>query len=66
MEFRDLESPKVNLEFMSRVIEGHRGIIYQVEFSTDDDKVISSSDDGRVIIWDWKSGKRWVHGKQPC
>ncbi|KAI8930281.1 WD40-repeat-containing domain protein [Entophlyctis helioformis] len=37
-------------------IDGHKGIIYQVEFSTDSERIYSSSDDGFVLVWDWKSG----------
>ncbi|KAJ3056892.1 hypothetical protein HK097_003052 [Rhizophlyctis rosea] len=39
-----------------KVIEGHRGQIYQVEFSADSEKVFSAADDGRVLIWEWRTG----------
>ncbi|EGF83333.1 hypothetical protein BATDEDRAFT_84881 [Batrachochytrium dendrobatidis JAM81] len=40
-----------------KLLEGHRGAVYQVEFSVDSEYIYSSSDDGRVVKWDWKSGK---------
>ncbi|KAJ3276915.1 hypothetical protein HK104_003585, partial [Borealophlyctis nickersoniae] len=39
-----------------KVMEAHKGFIYQIEFSADGDKVISASDDGRVLIWEWRTG----------
>ncbi|KAL5032823.1 hypothetical protein BDEG_20886 [Batrachochytrium dendrobatidis JEL423] len=39
-----------------KLLEGHRGAVYQVEFSVDSEYIYSSSDDGRVVKWDWKSG----------
>ncbi|KAJ3153099.1 hypothetical protein HDU89_000727 [Geranomyces variabilis] len=39
-----------------KVIDAHKGVIYQVEFTADSKRVISGSDDGRVSVWDWKTG----------
>jgi WD40 repeat protein len=33
----------------------HKGTVFQVEFSADSDYIYSSSDDGRVLIWKWKT-----------
>ncbi|KAI8894447.1 WD40-repeat-containing domain protein [Globomyces pollinis-pini] len=41
-----------------KVLEGHKGSLYQVEFSPDAENVLSSSDDGRVLIWDWRTGNQ--------
>nr|KAJ3419641.1 hypothetical protein HK105_006707 [Polyrhizophydium stewartii] len=38
-------------------IDGHKGIVYQIEFSTDSEYIYSASDDGRVLKWDWKTGE---------
>ncbi|KAJ3021171.1 hypothetical protein HKX48_009091 [Thoreauomyces humboldtii] len=38
-----------------KVIEAHKGIIYQISFSEDGKQIISASDDGRVHIYDWKT-----------
>lgn len=40
---------------MCRIIEAHQGAVHQVEFTADSEKLIASSDDGRVLIWDWRS-----------
>ncbi|KAI9203334.1 WD40-repeat-containing domain protein [Polychytrium aggregatum] len=37
-------------------MEGHKGIVYQVKFSDDDEKIFSASDDGRLLVWEWKTG----------
>ncbi|KAI9007366.1 WD40-repeat-containing domain protein [Gaertneriomyces semiglobifer] len=39
-----------------KVIEAHAGIIYQIEFSADGERLFSASDDGWVRIWDCKTG----------
>ncbi|KAI8802770.1 WD40-repeat-containing domain protein [Cladochytrium replicatum] len=38
------------------VLEGHKGVVYQLKFSYDNEKLLSCSDDGRVLVWDWKLG----------
>lgn len=53
----DLQKWKANKYYMlSRVIEGHKGTIHQVEFTADAENLISSSDDGKVLIWNWRTG----------
>ncbi|KAJ3410356.1 hypothetical protein HDV05_003859 [Chytridiales sp. JEL 0842] len=39
-----------------KVLEGHKGIVYQVEFSHDGERIFSASDDGRLHIYDWRHG----------
>jgi WD40 repeat protein len=36
--------------------EAHGGAIFQIEFSGTEDNLITCSEDGLVLIWDWKSG----------
>jgi hypothetical protein len=38
------------------MMEGHKGGISQVEFGPQSDTIITSSDDGKVFIWNWKTG----------
>ena len=41
----------------TKIIEGaHSGVIFQVEFSDDDEILITCSEDGRVLFWNWRSG----------
>ncbi|KAJ3331974.1 hypothetical protein HDU76_001648 [Blyttiomyces sp. JEL0837] len=39
-----------------KVMEGHKGAIFQVEFTSDGDRLLSCSDDGRVLLWEWRTG----------
>ncbi|KAJ3025956.1 UNVERIFIED_CONTAM: Target of rapamycin complex subunit lst8 [Siphonaria sp. JEL0065] len=39
-----------------RILEGHQGKVFRVEFSHDGENVTSCSDDGRVIVWEWRTG----------
>jgi WD40 repeat protein len=50
-----MESRKVHF-LHSRVIEGHKGAVTQVAFGPDSDTIVSSSDDGKVLVWNWKTG----------
>ncbi|XP_009802647.1 uncharacterized protein [Nicotiana sylvestris] len=40
-----------------RKLEKHRGCVNTVSFNVDGDIVISGSDDQKVILWDWETGK---------
>ncbi|KAI9142036.1 WD40-repeat-containing domain protein [Paraphysoderma sedebokerense] len=40
-----------------RVFKGQKGAVYHVKFSASGDRVLSSSDDGRVVAFDCASGK---------
>lgn len=40
-----------------RKLEKHRGCVNTVSFNADGDIVISGSDDRRIILWDWETGK---------
>ena len=40
-----------------RVLEGHTGCVNTVGFSDCGTRLISGSDDKKIIIWDWQSGK---------
>jgi hypothetical protein len=37
-------------------MEGHAGSVTQVNFGPDSTTIYSSSDDGKVLIWNWKTG----------
>ncbi|KAJ3209277.1 hypothetical protein HDU67_006292 [Dinochytrium kinnereticum] len=39
-----------------KVLEGHKGTIFQVEFGSRGDHIYSGSDDGRVLVWEWRTG----------
>ncbi|KNC98818.1 uncharacterized protein SPPG_05795 [Spizellomyces punctatus DAOM BR117] len=39
-----------------KVIEAHSGVVYQIAFTEDDSRLLSASDDGRIQIWQWKTG----------
>lgn len=38
-------------------LEKHRGCVNTVSFNVDGDILVSGSDDRRVILWDWESGR---------
>ncbi|CAL5378055.1 unnamed protein product [Camellia sinensis] len=40
-----------------RKLEKHRGCVNTVSFSADGDILVSGSDDMRVILWDWQTGR---------
>ncbi|KAF3642988.1 DDB1 and CUL4-associated factor 8 [Capsicum chacoense] len=40
-----------------RKLEKHRGCVNTVSFNADGDIVISGSDDRRIILWEWETGK---------
>lgn len=40
-----------------RKLEKHRGCVNTVSFNAYGDIVISGSDDRRIILWDWETGK---------
>lgn len=40
-----------------KVIEAHKGDIYQVEFSPDSDYLYTCSADGLVNCWEWRTGE---------
>ncbi|CAN4107319.1 unnamed protein product [Withania somnifera] len=40
-----------------RKLEKHRGCVNTVSFNDDGDILISGSDDRRIILWDWETGK---------
>ncbi len=39
----------------SSTFEAHSGIIFQIDFASEE-SLISCSEDGLVIIWDWRTG----------
>jgi WD domain, G-beta repeat len=45
---------------LQRTLESHRGCVNTVAFTTDGARLLSGSDDTRVIIWDWQRGARLV------
>ncbi|OAY37396.1 DDB1- and CUL4-associated factor 8 [Manihot esculenta] len=38
-------------------LDKHRGCVNTVSFNTDGDILVSGSDDRRVILWDWETGR---------
>ncbi|KAL2459950.1 Transducin/WD40 repeat-like superfamily protein [Abeliophyllum distichum] len=38
-------------------LEKHRGCVNTVSFNTDGDILVSGSDDRRIILWDWETGR---------
>ncbi|KAF5449031.1 hypothetical protein F2P56_029521 [Juglans regia] len=40
-----------------RKLEKHRGCVNTVSFNADGDVLVSGSDDRRVILWDWETGR---------
>ncbi|ETN98998.1 WD-40 repeat protein, partial [Reticulomyxa filosa] len=40
-----------------RILQGHNGVIRCVKFSPDNNKIVSSSDDTLIKIWDIELGK---------
>ncbi|XP_024962469.1 DDB1- and CUL4-associated factor 8-like isoform X3 [Cynara cardunculus var. scolymus] len=40
-----------------RKLEKHRGCVNTVSFNADGDILVSGSDDRRVILWDWETGR---------
>ncbi|XP_014513908.1 DDB1- and CUL4-associated factor 8 isoform X1 [Vigna radiata var. radiata] len=40
-----------------RKLHKHRGCVNTVSFNTDGDILVSGSDDWRVILWDWETGR---------
>lgn len=41
-------------------LEGHQGILNSARYSPDKDKIVTSSDDGSLIIWDAITGKHII------
>ncbi|KAI8839287.1 WD40-repeat-containing domain protein [Chytridium lagenaria] len=39
-----------------KVLEGHKGTIFQIEFASRGEHIFSGSDDGRVFMWEWRTG----------
>jgi WD40 repeat protein len=46
----------LNALTFNSTFEAHGGVIFQVEFSGEEGNLITCSEDGLVIIWDWRSG----------
>jgi DDB1- and CUL4-associated factor 8 len=42
---------------LQRNLEEHRGCVNTVSFTPDGDRLISGSDDQKIIIWDWSRGE---------
>ncbi|GLT42971.1 hypothetical protein SLA2020_169480 [Shorea laevis] len=40
-----------------RKLDKHRGCVNTVSFNADGDILVSGSDDRRVVLWDWETGK---------
>lgn len=40
-----------------RKLEKHKGCVNTVSFNADGDILVSGSDDRRVILWNWETGK---------
>lgn len=49
-----LVGPRLELQ---RTLQGHRGCVNTVAFNEEGTRVISGSDDTRVVVWDWARGK---------
>lgn len=42
---------------LHRKLEKHKGCVNTVSFNADGDILVSGSDDRRVILWDWETGR---------
>lgn len=38
-------------------LENHRGCVNTVSFNEEGDILVSGSDDRRIILWDWETGR---------
>ncbi|KAI8609392.1 WD40-repeat-containing domain protein [Chytriomyces sp. MP71] len=39
-----------------KILEGHRGAVFDASFTRDGERVVSCADDGRVVVWEWRTG----------
>jgi WD40 repeat protein len=50
-----------------RALDGHHGCVNTVHFNPTGELLLSGSDDLRIILWDWSSGKGSPQAyKQTC